>query len=224
MAGGALEAREEALVEHSTFEANRVTTTDAGDDGGGAIAFGGDMLRVRRSTFSNNDAYRGGSISLVAGSLQLVGDTFVSAQFGIAGRSGTVLRIRDTTASSLSIANTVVAGTCVFPNTTRRWSLAYNNIESPGTGCRFDEATIGSGNQVGVTSGQLNLGPLADNGGPTPTRLPLAGSVTIDQGRESHCLESDQRHYLRADAQCDIGAVEVGATEDLIFADAFDAD
>jgi hypothetical protein len=40
------------------------------------------------------------------------------------------------------------------------------------------------------------LGPLAMNGGPTPTMLPLAGSPVLDRGK-SFGLTTDQRGYLR---------------------------
>ena len=63
------------------------------------------------------------------------------------------------------------------------------------------------------------LGPLQDNGGPTPTMLPLAGSPAIDQGR-SFGQTTDQRGQPRpfdnpaipnasAGDGSDIGAVEV---------------
>lgn len=59
------------------------------------------------------------------------------------------------------------------------------------------------------------LGPLADNGGPTPTRMPLTGSPAIDSGLNAICLASDQRGQARpigkvlSTPTCDIGAVEV---------------
>jgi hypothetical protein len=62
------------------------------------------------------------------------------------------------------------------------------------------------------------LGPLADNGGPTLTHLPLEGSPVIDAGDNPLCFETDQRGGQRpidgnvpADgmSDCDIGAVEL---------------
>ena len=63
------------------------------------------------------------------------------------------------------------------------------------------------------------LGPLADNGGPTPTMLPQQGSPLIDAIPEADCdpnVTDDQRGLPRpADGNndgvlaCDIGAVEV---------------
>jgi hypothetical protein len=68
------------------------------------------------------------------------------------------------------------------------------------------------------------LARLVDNGGPTPTYLPGAGSIAIDEGRESHCKENDQRHFPITDRSCDVGAVEAGAAPapDAGFADGFE--
>ena len=58
------------------------------------------------------------------------------------------------------------------------------------------------------------LGPLQDNGGPTETHLPLTGSPVIDAGSPDCPLPAtDQRGVARPEgAACDIGAVEVEAT------------
>jgi hypothetical protein len=85
-------------------------------------------------------------------------------------------------------------------------------------------AIINAQNQVNASTAQIALGPLANNGGPTPTRLPGALSIAINAGRESFCTATDQRHFARADASCDIGAVEVGATPSTgaVFANGFE--
>jgi hypothetical protein len=57
------------------------------------------------------------------------------------------------------------------------------------------------------------LGPLADNGGPTPTHA-LIGSPAIDAADSSSCPSTDQRGAPRPSGlACDIGAYElVGAS------------
>jgi hypothetical protein len=54
------------------------------------------------------------------------------------------------------------------------------------------------------------LGPLADNGGPTPTHLLLPGSPALDVGDGTSCPEFDQRGVSRPQGSaCDSGAVEM---------------
>ena len=67
---------------------------------------------------------------------------------------------------------------------------------------------------------RLGLGPLADNGGPTPTHAPLPGSPVIDGGGFTCPTAADQRGRPRPAAAgtddhtglpaCDLGAVELG--------------
>ncbi len=66
-------------------------------------------------------------------------------------------------------------------------------------------------------AGDPNLGALADNGGPTETRLPQSGSPLIDAIPLASCqadgaggITTDQRGLARPSGPgCDIGAVEV---------------
>ena len=58
-------------------------------------------------------------------------------------------------------------------------------------------------------NGDLKLGSLADNGGPTRTRALNTGSVAID-AVSSCTLATDQRHVIRPQGSaCDVGAYEV---------------
>jgi hypothetical protein len=75
-----------------------------------------------------------------------------------------------------------------------------HNLVGDGTGCPSD----GIGD---VTAADPLLGPLADNGGPTLTHLPLKGSPAIEAGDTS--LTVDQRGVARPVGPADdIGAVE----------------
>lgn len=107
----------------------------------------------------------------------------------------------------VSLSNSIVAGNfgydCDSPVNTGNYSM-----DSDGT-CGL----AGAGN---LTTNPL-LGPLANNGGPTRTHLPQAGSPAIDAGSSS-CFDVDQRGFARpidgngdAIATCDMGAVEVTA-------------
>lgn len=86
-------------------------------------------------------------------------------------------------------------------------SLGYNFSDDPS--CRFDAPTDR------MNAGDPKLGPLASNGGPTQTRLPLAGSPLLDAIPAAACVPdvtTDQRGIARPQAGlCDIGAVELEA-------------
>jgi LPXTG-site transpeptidase (sortase) family protein len=82
------------------------------------------------------------------------------------------------------------------------------------TGCVL---LAGSGNNL--IGSNPNLGPLANNGGPTQTRALLAGSPAIDaadpaSGGPGACFSTDQRGVARFDGnydsivRCDMGAYE----------------
>jgi CSLREA domain-containing protein len=64
------------------------------------------------------------------------------------------------------------------------------------------------------------LGPLADNGGPTPTHALLAGSPAIDAGPRAAlthipCVPRDQRGVVRPQGPaCDVGAYEYAPTHE----------
>jgi hypothetical protein len=82
---------------------------------------------------------------------------------------------------------------------------------SANAGCQFAAA--------GGIEAPLELGPLADNGGPTPTLLPMPGSPLVDAADPTRCAATDQRGVARPQdddgvggARCEVGAVE-GAPE-----------
>jgi hypothetical protein len=81
-----------------------------------------------------------------------------------------------------------------------RIDAGSNNLDSDGT-CWSSGAS-------GITAVPL-LGPLQDNGGPTPTHALLPGSPAIDLGASVVCPATDQRGVTRPKGiGCDIGAFE----------------
>ena len=121
-----------------------------------------------------------------------------------------------------TLTNTLVDDDCQVSETVGSSivSLGYN-IESPDDTCGFDQPT----DQVNVSTEQLNLGPLANNGGLTMTHALLTEptiSVAIDAIPEAECAEADgaplttdQRGeprpvaILGPEPMCDVGAFEV---------------
>ena len=239
--GTGIEARGSLTVDSSTFSGGETGIAF----GSGSLG----ELMVRDSTFSGNvfaglSIYTGGSATLVGCTLSangsgIVPDGFFGGGFAltlvnstISGSTGEAIRnIDDITlinstivenndafpafddVQTLNISNTVVAGECgdIAGTVT---SSGYN-IESPGSTCGLDQ----TGDQSGVTEEQLNLGPLANNGGPTMTHNPgdgglREGSVAIDQIPEADCeVDTDQRGQPRPAGpdpkRCDVGSVEV---------------
>jgi CSLREA domain-containing protein len=76
-----------------------------------------------------------------------------------------------------------------------------HNLDGDGTCARG-----GTGDQPRTNP---RLGGLGSHGGPTPTRVPRAGSPAIDAGGDAGCPANDQRGLWRPRGrQCDVGAVE----------------
>jgi len=110
----------------------------------------------------------------------------------------------------VTLTNTIVDGNCVGDGIIA--SGGYN-IESPDDTCDFDPD---KGDQINVSAEDLNLGPLADNGGPTMTHALLtepAVSEAIDQIPAEDCEETEDQRGFPRDSVCDVGAFEVQVTD-----------
>jgi hypothetical protein len=197
-----------------TLVNSTVSHNDGGFDGSGAVGGGirnvGELTIVN-STVSENwasnlfSASGGGIYS--SGRMALINST-VSGNF--ADSAGAIV------ASDAEIENTLIDGECEIDSTVSHG----HNLESPGNTCGL----MGSGDLVGVSEQQLNLGPLQDNGGPTETHEPGGGafgddSFAIDKIPAAACLDADsnplttdQRGQPRPETggtMCDVGAFEV---------------
>jgi uncharacterized repeat protein (TIGR01451 family) len=119
--------------------------------------------------------------------------------------SGTV-QLSDSTVSGNSFCNVINSGTVLATNSIIAGN-AVANLQNTGT---FNDL---GGN---LLDGDPMLGPLASNGGPTQTMLPLPGSPAIDAGAAALLAPgtiTDQRGYARtAGAGLDSGAVESSAS------------
>jgi predicted outer membrane repeat protein len=227
--GGAIRVFNGSLtIGGSTFCRNAVTTSDTSQIGGGAIAVTGTAgLSINRSTFDGNSALRGGAISHAAsGNLVINGATVVAPAVGMIGATGSALRLAGTVPGALrDLRNSLLRGSCSFGSSDDQWTAAHGNIESGGNGCRFGSAAAGSNNMISVAGSALELAALADNGGPTRTRMPGAGSAMVESGSNTDCSALDQRGLAVTDGNCDIGAVERNAgfsPGDLVFHSGFE--
>jgi hypothetical protein len=164
-------------------------------------------LTANNSTFSNNQATgsanaQGGAI-YSSGTLLVNNSTFAgnSAQ-GRGGAIGTSIRTV-TMQNSTVVGNSSVTDGGVYHGTAPTVS---NSIISGNTGGDCSKCTGGGTNLIGGTAA---LGPLQNNGGPTPTMLPLTSGTGIIGAGLNSTLATDQRGFPRpTSGASDLGAVQ----------------
>jgi hypothetical protein len=198
-AGGILGGPGTLIVMDSTVSGNTA------DEAGGGIRVQDDPdteteAFLVNSTVSGNTASNGSGIACFSVSLTLLNSTVSDSIYVTSG---------DPTDSPASIVTTatLVEGACTQEGGEVTWTSNGYNIESPGDTCGFDQ----TGDLVNITEGQLDLGELANNGGPTMTLALGAGSVAIDHIPVVDCeVDEDQRDEPRpGGTMCDVGAFEV---------------
>ncbi len=204
-----------------------VVLTNSTVSGNTAQGFGGGLrnvssaanaITITNSTFHGNTAQTGagGGINTNAGTVSVVNttitnnsDTSVSANRagGVSVEGGTV-----------TLANSVVANNTTADSVARdvRGTFAAGSKNNFFTFVDANTNLVNGGVNANIVAADPLLGPLQSNGGPTFTRLPLAGSPLINFGNNaaSSTLVVDQRGFSprRFGGTIDIGSVEVGAT------------
>jgi hypothetical protein len=179
---------------------------NTGHGSGGITAEQVDVLR--NSTVTDNVAVPGGTSGFVLGAgvtnvggLIAIEDTTIAGNRvagGAAVLTGVNLGSLAQLTPSVLLRSSIIADgageNCGGPIESQG-----HNIDSDGS-CRF----AGPGDRSSVDP---QLGPLADNGGPTDTKALLKGSPAIDAG--AGCLATDQRGQPRPmGGGCDAGAFE----------------
>ena len=197
---------------------------NSGQIGGGVLALWG-TATISNSTVSGNSAVHGGGISAglcafgCTSAYVVLNNVTITNNTASTGDGGGVAVFGGADGSStLRLGNSVIAGNSDqggdYPDCgPGLLSDGYNLIGNTAGCFIYGDLT---GNVTGVSAG---LGPLQNNGGPTPTHAPLAGSRLVDAGNPAApgsespaCEASDQRGVVRPQgARCDIGAVETGA-------------
>ena len=189
-AGGGIAAGGDVTLTNVTVSGNRTTA----DLGGGVYFFTSIRGTVNNSTIAGNTAaVKGG---------------------GILVETALFIGVSPKVTNSIIAGNTAPAG----PDCGGAIDSSYNLI-GKGTDCAGPSAA--NHDKVGTATSPLDpkLGPLAGNGGPTPTLALLAGSPAIDAGNPSPpgsgtgaCEATDQRGARRpGGTTCDIGAFEATA-------------
>jgi hypothetical protein len=165
---------------------------------GGAIYNAGGDLTIINSTISGNVAgFVGGGIQSNSATLTIRNSTIADNSSGDDGGGVWVSGV-------FSMRNSIIANNVGKAGTTN----CYVDL---GTSLIFSGLSVSNGDCViapNIGQGDPQLGPLADNGGPTKTHALLYGSPAIDAG--SVCTEAtDQRYVARNQgSSCDVGAFE----------------
>jgi hypothetical protein len=198
-------------VTHSTISGNRVGTSGATRHGGGI--YSQCELDLFNSTVVDNEAPFGGGGGVYQTGTATAALVFAATIADNNALFGAGVYNDGAATSALSLKATLLVnnkngaanGNCDGANIT---SQGYNL--SSDTNC---SALTQTGDQQNLTT--LALGSLADNGGPTLTRLPLSGNPAIDAIPTALCaFNDDQRGVVRPGqpaTNCDVGAVEIGA-------------
>jgi hypothetical protein len=199
--GGGIFQNGSMVLTNSTISGNTAVY------GGGLQNFAPGWLTLTNSTVSGNSATEasGGGIVNEA-SMSLLSSTVAANSAADIGSTA----IWNTGAATSR--NTLIVGNCGMTRMDS-YGPSGGNIESPGDSC-FEPYP---GNLVSVPTPLLELRPLQDNGGPTLTHLPDAGSVAIDNpavgavcvDATGQPLATDQRGVARPQGPlCDVGSVE----------------
>jgi CSLREA domain-containing protein len=198
-----------------------LSNTANGASGGGGLYNNGGTVSFTNVTLSGNRAKdnggglrnRNNGVSTLT-NVTLTNNTADYEANGT-GNGGGVDRYSGT----VNLKNTIMAGNADNSASTKypdcsgtMTSQGYNLIQST-TGCTLTGDTTGN-----ITGVSANLGPLADNGGPTLTHALLTGSPALEAGTNSGCPATDQRSVARpqdgdgnGSAVCDMGAYEAAA-------------
>jgi predicted outer membrane repeat protein len=204
---------------------NVTLTANTGGEGGGIDTFGGN-LTLSGVTFSANSASYGAGLNIFLGTHSLTNVTLSDNAAGTSG--GGIYNGRGV----LNLTNVTLAGNSGSfgetggienvgggPDPTLNLKNVLLAAGGQDANCGFTVAPASSDSNLsddgscgfgaGRDGAALQLGPLANNGGPTLTRLPLAGSPAVDGGTNSGCPGTDQRGVTRPQGlRCDVGAVE----------------
>ncbi len=175
-----------------------------------ALSIWATTATVRNSTIAGSLTFGSGTLSLEQ---VTVGSNITYAGVGPAS----IERLGN---SVITVSNSALIGECIGTVV-----ALGNNVESPGNTCGLPAAS----SRVDQTYASLELGELGSNTPPGAALAPfnyLPGAMSVlnrvfTRDGTARCQVTDQRGFIRAPA-CTIGAVETGATEQVLFRNGFD--
>ncbi len=177
-----------------TVSSSTISRNLADDSGGGVFKNSG-SVSFSNSTISNNtSSVSGGGISnFGTGDVYLVSSTLSDNSAAV----GAGIKTWDL--SELNFTNTIIANSLIGEDCVSTGIISINEhnlVEDNSCSPQF--------------SGDPDLKPLGNNGGPTETHALNSGSLAIDNGDPLACSFHDQRGYPRVGI-CDIGSYEYGS-------------
>jgi len=209
---------------------NGVTITDnAATDGsvGGVLAYSDaeeSQIDIRNSIIAGNSATTGDVDLSGGGSQQPVANTQAAGGSGDAAGSRPFTSRRESAEGIWGVRSASSASKTALADWRRgiqrprgtsevNFEVTFSLIGGVPSGGNFNPDSVSSG----LVGADPQLGPLGNNGGPTPTHLPAVGGPGVDlvPSGENGCGSTfvvDQRDQPRPDAasgQCDLGSVEL---------------
>lgn len=179
--------------------------------GGGGLAVGGPAQVSNTTMTGNTSADFGGAVYVYANTdalfteLTITGNSSAKKGGGIFAEGSPFIGI-----DHPELRDTLLAGNTAPSQRDCSGAVRSGGYNLVGDGFDCIDFTAAHHDLVGTTAAPLNplLGPLDQNGGPTPTAALLAGSPA--RGKGNACGETDQRGQRRPAGGCDIGAFQVG--------------
>ena len=224
----------DSSIDKSTLSGNNAIDQPGGSgpdfgDGAGIFADTNAQLSISNSTISGNSGARnGGGIflsdnggtglgSIIVRNVTIANNTANNDAPEATGDGGGLFCVSGnfTVTNSIVALNTDGGGTNNFPDVSGTFIDGGNDLIGKNNGSNF-----AAGLRIGTIASPVNpnLGPLANNGGPTMTHKLNGPSVAIDGANSAVCSAApinnvDQRNVTRpVGAGCDIGSYETTAT------------
>jgi predicted outer membrane repeat protein len=228
--GGALGRTPDNAKQTTVFDRCLFDSNQAAQGGGGGLYFHNSTLQITGTTFHANVAKGCGGIQADGTTLDFVNDTFQGNMTnGSAAVGGAICLFGgDGSVTNVTFADNAVDGfgAAIFGNPTLTIdnTLFSNNTgNNPGAPMQCQVTATGSNDLQypknhtnggaadtacvsAITFADPMLAALGNNGGPTPTMLPMPGSPALGIGQT--CPPTDQRGVTRPASGCTSGAVE----------------